>query len=247
MLANNEGQLEFKIIEFTHAMEQYLGHWFYRRFERVVSIFIMVLQLITLFNLLRSQQDFSSLSVLSAIIIAYLATDFINGLVHMFMDNNTSYSSIFGPYIAAFHLHHAKYIYQVRHPVKVYFYESGTKFWLVVYLFIVLVFQLYGHLSSTLQIGLVAVGIFSSLAEVSHYWCHNATKKNTIILWLQDKRILLSKAHHAAHHQADNTQYAFLNGATDPLLNLIARYCYSGYKNYSDKHTRAYIASSTKF
>ena len=166
--------------------------------------------------------------------------------VHMYMDNNTSYKSPVGPYIAAFHLHHAKYFYTKRHPLRVYFDESGTKFWLLLYLFVLTGMQFTICLGASLNTGLVAFGIFSSLAELSHYWCHNATEKNRLIVWLQNHYILLSETHHKAHHCSDNIQYAFLNGFTDPLINRIAQSCYKGYKNHADKHTRAYMQQALK-
>jgi hypothetical protein len=233
---------DVKVHEFTQAMETYLNHWFYQKFERVVSILIVSLQFITLLQLIYTYQAIPYYLFIVSLMVAYLATDFINGLVHMFMDNNTHYVSIFGPYVAAFHLHHAKYTYQIRHPIKVYFYESGTKFWLLVYLMTLMIWQFNVHLYTGHQIALVSFGIFSSLAEVSHYWCHHSSNTNKFIQWLQKNRILLSRKHHQAHHRADNIQYAFLNGLTDPILNVISRWCYKGYKQHADKHTAAYTS-----
>lgn len=230
-----------KVNEFIQAIQKYLNHWRYRSFERLVSFLIVSLQAITLFNLIYTYESTSYSGLILVLVIAYIVTDFVNGLVHMYMDNNTYYTSPAGPYIAAFHLHHAKYFYTERHPLKVYFDESGTKFWLLVYLVALVGIQLNFHLGVSLNTGLVAFGIFSSIAELSHYWCHNATDENRLILWLQNHHVLLSKKHHKAHHCSDNIQYAFLNGVTDPLINLIALYCCKGYKNHSDKHTRAYM------
>lgn len=233
--------LDNKVYEFTQAIQKYLDHARYKRLEILVSFSIVILQTITLFNLIFSYDYTSFFCFISVLMIAYIATDFINGLVHMYMDNNTRYISIGGPYVAAFHLHHAKYVYRRRHPLKVYFDESGTKFWLLVYLLFLVSVQLNVRLSVSLNIGLVSFGIFSSVAEVSHYWCHNATEKNKFILWLQNNYVLLSKKRHKAHHCFDNIQYAFLNGVTDPLINLIARWSYKGYKNNADKHTQIYL------
>ncbi|MFJ1269190.1 fatty acid desaturase CarF family protein [Legionella lytica] len=230
-----------KVNEFMHAIQKYLSHWRYKSFERLVSFLVISLQAMTLFNLIDTYESTSCFYLILVLIVAYIATDFINGLVHMYMDNNTYYNSAAGPYIAAFHLHHAKFFYTVRHPLRVYFDESGTKFWLLTYLLVLVGVQFSVHLSVFLNTGLVAFGIFSSIAELSHYWCHNATKKNRLILWLQNHHILLSKEHHKAHHCSDNTHYAFLNGVTDPLINLIARCYYQGYKNHADQHTRAYM------
>lgn len=232
--------LESKITQYAKAMYCYESNRIYQKIQRLVSVFIVALQTISLISLLVHHQECSVFGTLLVLITAYIVTDFINGLVHMYMDNNTNYSSIVGPFVAAFHLHHAHAVYQEKHPLQVYFYESGTKFWLLIYLIIIVSLQLLGQINTTLLIGLVAFSIFSSLAEVSHYWCHNATKKNKIILWLQNHHILLSKQHHLPHHHSDNIQYAFLNGVSDPLLNIIARTLFNGYKTNADKHAKIY-------
>lgn len=176
-MATLDSNSDSKVNEFVRAIQKYLSHWKYKSFERLVSFLIISLQAITLFKLIYSYESTSYFGLLLVLIIAYIATDFVNGLVHMYMDNNTYYKSPVGPYIAAFHLHHAKYFYTVRHPLRVYFDESGTKFWLVVYLFVLVGIQFNIHLGFSLNTGLVAFGIFSSVAELSHYWCHNATEK----------------------------------------------------------------------
>jgi hypothetical protein len=173
--SNSENKLDRKVNEFIQAIQKYLDHKSYKSFETLVSFLVITLQAITLFNLIYTYENTSYFYCTLVLVIAYVATDFVNGLVHMYMDNNTYYTSFFGPYIAAFHLHHAKSIYQIRHPLKVYFDESGTKFWLLVYLFFLVSIQLNGSLSVPLNVGLVAFGIFSSVADLSHYWCHNAT------------------------------------------------------------------------
>ncbi len=203
---NSKNNLDRKVNEFTQAIQKYLEHGSYQRFEILVSFLIVILQGITLFNLVHTYKSTPFLYLVSALLLAYVTTDFINGLVHMYMDNNTHYTSIVGPYVAAFHLHHAKYVYQRRNPLKVYFDESGTKFWLLIYLLFLLGVQLKVRLSVPTNTGLVAFGIFSSIAELSHYWCHNATEKNRLVLWLQNNYVLLSKKHHKAHHCFDNTQ-----------------------------------------
>lgn len=237
---SKEDPLDSKIVDYAHAMDSYQNNGIYQKIQRLVSVFIVALQSISLISLLTHHRECSVFGTLLVLITAYIVTDFINGLVHMYMDNNTNYSSIVGPFVAAFHLHHAHAVYQEKHPLQVYFFESGTKFWLLMYLILVVSLQLLGQINTTLLTGLVGFGIFSSLAEVSHYWCHNATKKNTVILWLQKHRILLSKKHHLPHHHSDNTQYAFLNGVSDPLLNIIARSLFDGYKTNADRHAKIY-------
>lgn len=222
-------------------MQRYSQSKFYPGLERINSFLILVLQALTLLKLVSTYDGTRLIVLLAAFIVAYVLTDFINGLVHMYMDNNTHYSSLIGPFISSFHLHHSRLRYTYRSALKVYVYESGTKFWLLAYLIALSCVQHSAGLNYSLNLCLVSVGILSSLAEVSHFWCHNATKKNKIIYRLQKYRILLAKQHHLAHHKQDNTHYAFLNGMTDPLLNKISRYCYAGYKNHADQHTQAYL------
>lgn len=223
------------------AMQRYNHTKIYTCLERMNSILVLFLQATTLFNLIHQYDGTNFILLLVSFILAYILTDFINGLVHMYMDNNTHYTSIIGPFISSFHLHHSRLRYHYRSALKVYVYESGTKFWLLAYLTGLGVAQISLLMAFPLNLCLVSIGILSSMAEVSHYWCHNTTRKNKIINKLQKYRILLSKQHHAAHHRKDNTHYAFLNGMTDPLLNKISHYYYVGYKNHADRHTLAYI------
>lgn len=243
LAVSKDSNFELKCLEFSHAIEKYHARHVYRYFEFMISVMIVALQGMTLLKMGLDCHELSALGACIAIVLAYLITDFVNGLVHMYMDNNTRYTSLFGPFIAMFHFHHSQPKYTQRHPFKIYFYESKTKFWLFIYLVILIGFQFKFNLPSAVNLGLVCIGVFSSLAEVSHYWCHNATNKNTIIRMLQRCRILLSRRHHALHHISDNTQYAFLNGLTDPLLNLIARHFFDGYKNNADQHAKEYRSS----
>jgi sterol desaturase/sphingolipid hydroxylase (fatty acid hydroxylase superfamily) len=56
--------------------------------------------------------------------------------------------------------------------------------------------------------------------------------------------LLLSKRHHAHHHLEDNMNYAFLNGFSDPVLNVIAKRYYPGYKTTTDRHFACYDSGS---
>lgn len=238
--------LTLKVAAFSHAIHAYQTHWFYRHCGQFVSFFIVLLQLVTTIQLYQTYNNTHPFMLLLIFILAYIITDFINGLVHMIMDNNTAYTNYAGPFIAAFHLHHASPQYTRRHPLKVYFDESGSKFWLLVYLLLLVFTQAIWPLSYGVYFGLVCVGVLSSFAELSHYWCHNATPKNRIIKYLQHYHILLSPNRHAIHHTADNTQYCFLNGSADALVNYIARRCYKGYQQHADQHLAGYAALTRK-
>jgi sterol desaturase/sphingolipid hydroxylase (fatty acid hydroxylase superfamily) len=181
---------------------------------------------------------------LLALVSAYLLTDFINGLVHMYMDNNDRYDSIDGPLVANFHLHHKTPVYKKHNLLVVYFTETGSKVWLMGYLLLVLALQAVFNLNGTILYTLVYIGILSSVAEVSHYLCHSSTAP--VAMFLARIGLLLSKRHHAPHHLRDNNGYAFLNGFTDPLLNLIAAACCKGYKQHTDLHYANYVATDTE-
>ena len=118
--------LETKLEEFTLAMDKYKSQAFYIHSCLAISVMVVLLQAISLLHLFQNYSDTNPLILMIIFIAAYIVTDFVNGLVHMYMDNNTNYTSLVGPFVSAFHLHHSKLIYVKRHPIKVYFYESGT-------------------------------------------------------------------------------------------------------------------------
>ncbi len=225
--------------QYAEAMGRYSNG--YRQFGLAVSATIIALQAVTLM-----QVPWGSIGVLNyafCIVIAYLVTDFVNGLVHMIMDNTDRYQSAVGPLIAAFHLHHKTPRYRDSNPVKIYVLESGSKLWLVPYLAAVVSAQMLLALPALVSLILALVGVLSSMAEVSHYLCHNSP--NPLVRLLQRCRLLLPPAHHSVHHTLDNTHYAFLNGLTDPLLNAIARRTCRGYMDRSDLHAKSYQGPGT--
>ena len=232
-----------KYLEYEEAMNIYHKNIFYNKSGLMVSICIMILQFITLINI-KWSSDMISFNFLIYFIVAYLLTDLISGLVHMYMDNNTNYTSLFGPFIAAFHLHHKKPKYRDNNPISIYFFESGTKFWLIPYLLLVIYIQINYEIPHSCNFILVCIGILSSFSEVSHYLCHNSN--NEFVKALQELYILLPPKHHRVHHIEDNKHYAFLNGVSDPVLNILAKYVYNGYKNNSDLHTQHYTGMLTE-
>lgn len=179
---------------------------------------------------------------ISAFIAAYLLTDFLNGLVHMIMDHKESYDSVYGPLVANFHLHHQTPMYTKKPLAVVYFYETGAKIWLVPFLLVILFLIVNTGLNPIALHLLVYIGVLSSVAEVSHYLCH--TSDSRIADFLARIGILLSRKHHTPHHEQDNTNYAFLNGASDPLINLIARNFFAGYKTTTDQHFSRYAGGT---
>jgi len=229
-------ELSAKQEQFKRAMERYNTGIGYAVLGRAVSSIIISLQLYLLLRIW--SQSIGVYWQVFALLAAYLLTDFMNGLVHMYMDNNDAYDSLFGPLIANFHLHHKVPLYRKSNLLMVYFTESGSKLWLVFYLLGVVALQGRFEMNAPLLYVLVYTGILSSVAELSHYLCH--TSRSSLARFLASSGLLLAKRHHAEHHLHDNKNYAFLNGCTDPLLNRIAAACCKGYKNNTDLHYATY-------
>jgi hypothetical protein len=234
-------ELSLKQKQFNAAMDLYRTRIRYKIIGFAVSILNLTLQCFLLYRVW--PQSIGMLRQLVSLGVAYLLTDFINGLVHMYMDNNDRYDSCDGPLIANFHLHHKVPQYRRHNLLVVYFMESGSKVWLVWYLLLVLGLSFF-NIPPTLYYLLVYTGILSSVAEVSHYLCHTSTALPVRIL--AGCGLLLSKRRHARHHLQDNCNYTFLNGVTDPLVNMIAARLCGGYKQRSDLHFANYdVADNT--
>ncbi|NQV41079.1 MAG: hypothetical protein HQ506_01890 [Candidatus Marinimicrobia bacterium] len=213
-------------------MDLYRAQKVYVAFSKLVATLNVSLQVVLLYFIWDIQLGLAGQVV--AFILAFVLTDFLNGLVHMIMDHKESYDSFYGPLVANFHLHHQTPKY-TRHSLPlVYFNESGAKIWLVPFLMLTLFFVMNYSFNPFLIHTLVYIGILSSVAEVSHYLCHTSDSK--VAHFLARIGILLSREHHAPHHEKDNMNYAFLNGMSDPLINLIARTFFAGYKNTTDQH-----------
>ena len=225
-------ELSEKQMQFNAAMERYQRLSRYEIFNTSVSTANVSLQVYLMYRIWPHPIGLAWQGV--ALLVAFVLTDLVNGLVHMVMDNSDRYDSIFGPFIANFHLHHKVMQYKKRNLVVVYCNESGSKVWLVGYLAAVcLLLGRSGTHPLALHV-LVYVGILSSVAEVSHYLCHSSD--SALAMRLGNMRVLLPKRHHARHHLEDNKNYAFLNGCTDPLLNLFAAVLFKGYKHTTDTH-----------
>jgi hypothetical protein len=246
MPKQEQALFDLKCAEYAEAIEKYQTIPVYTRVEKGVSIGVVSLQIFSLFQLFLDCHSVTSGWVIVTLCLIYVATDFFNGLIHLFLDNNTNYTNLVGPYVAAFHLHHSLLRYQDNTIIKIYFEESGHKIWLVFYLGVLVLLQMLAVLPVYLNLALVSFGLLSSFAELSHYWCHNLKNRRGVIARLQKWGFLLSMHHHKVHHQTDNRHYAFLNGMTDPLINKIADFLYSGYKNHADQHVLAYRARCMK-
>ena len=234
--AATEDRLRLKRAQFNAAMALYEGRRRYVVFGKVVAAANVSLQVFLLYR--ASAHSLGPAGQLLVFAAAYLAADFVNGLVHMHTDCMDDYESPGGPLIANFHLHHKRPRYQ-DHPLPlVYFNESGSKVWLVPCLAAAALLTYAPGVSPALVWGLAYFGVLSSVAEVSHYLAHNSTARWALLLGRA--RLLLDKRLHARHHLEDNVSYTFLNALTDPLADLVAKRFYPGYKRGTDLHYADY-------
>ena len=221
-------------------MELYRTNKSYTAFSSLVATLNVSMQMALIYSIWDVPLGIAG--QIAAFILAFVLTDFLNGLVHMIMDHQESYDSFYGPLVANFHLHHQTPKY-TKHPLPmVYFNETGAKIWLVPFLMLTLFFLINYSFSPLVLHTLVYMGILSSVAEVSHYLCHTSDSKAAH--FLARMGILLSREHHTPHHESDNMNYAFLNGMSDPLINLIARIFFTGYKNTTDQHFIKYASGA---
>lgn len=222
-------------------MALYEGRARYRWIGHAASTANVALQSAFAILALRAPMDWAwHVAVFGA---AYLLADFINGLVHLYMDGNDDYTSPAGPLVAAFHLHHRTPLYKKNPLIVVYFHETGSKLWLVPVLLAGILWAALAQPHPAVVWLLTWFGILSSVAEVSHYRCHVPDSRTAKLFG--NYGLLLSKRHHARHHREDNVSYAFLSGITDPLIDMIARRCSRGYKETTDRHYAGYQGGDT--
>jgi len=227
--------------EFLRAISLYETVPFYKWTGIAVSVANVSLQAWLVFHGMRGWSGI--LSEVAAFVAAVLVADFVNGVVHLVMDRASGYRSFVGPFVANFHLHHRIPAYRRRNLFAVCFLESGSKFWLVAWLAVTaLVLPVVMSWSPAWAHFLVWTGILSSWAEVSHYMCH--TTRYRAQGALERIGLVLSRRGHSRHHAEDNVDYAFLNGWTNPVLNILAKRISPGYKAGTDQHMALYKATT---
>ncbi len=239
----NEPELREKQLQFNRAMDRYGSKLRYTAVNRIVSFINIAFQ--PVFLIYAFLTPVSPETHLIVFLAAYTAADLVNGIVHMILDNSSGYTGWTGPFVAAFHLHHRNPRYKVRNIMSVYVGEAGFKIWLAIYSLAAGAVILFADIPGPLIYGLVYFNIFSCIAEVSHYCCH--VPDPPIPRKFRTLRLLLPKKYHMRnHHFRDNHSYAFLNGMSDPLLNLIARLFFKGYKSTTDLHYALYTGEDTE-
>lgn len=234
MLDETDPAISEKTRRFQTAIARYDGSPRYRAFGVAVSLVVVGCQAGLVFKALANPPEWAFASALA--IAAFVATDFVNGMVHLWMDHNDRYGGSAGPLVAQFHLHHRTPRYRRRPLAAVYFLESGSKIWLALVLAGAML--LAPFLPALALWFLACFGVLSSVAEVSHYLCH--TSGSRWVTRLGRLRILLPRDHLRIHHRNDNRGYCFLNGMCDPVVDWIAHRFYTGYKHGTDRHFALY-------
>lgn len=71
---------------------------------------------------------------------------------------------------------------------------------------------------------LLALGVFTILAQVPHYFAH-VPNPPKIVVWLQEAGLMIHPDHHAGHHNGTFDQnYCILTGWNDIWLNKVIKY-----------------------
>jgi hypothetical protein len=96
--------LQAKMAEFDAAYRLYVSRPLYPRLLGLNATLIVALQAASLG--LMTQLAVPPWGWVLVFALAYLLTDLLNGLIHLYMDNNDNYRSVIGPFVAAFHVHH---------------------------------------------------------------------------------------------------------------------------------------------
>lgn len=147
-------------------------------------------------------------------------SDFISGLVHIYLDNSkVNYSETINDfYKIGFQVHHLYPNFQWScHKEFQPHYEANTIFVLNIVISIINVL--------TVNLTILHFTLYLTLImQMNHYWCHSIiTKKHVpyIIHKLQDIGILLSYKTHSTHHKTYDNNFCLLTGWNDKLFNYI--------------------------
>lgn len=235
-------ELHNQVAACHRALDAYHRQSGYTWLRRAVSGLVLLGQFVLLFQSWLAPTGW--LAGALALVLAWLLADLINGLIHLWMDHNQQYSGWAGPLVAAFHLHHRRPRYEEKPLWRVYVHESGFKLWLPPILGLVWLADATLGLPPVLLRLLAAFALFSSLAELSHFICHNRDGKGWRLLARMG--LLLDRRHHARHHREDNVSYAFLNGWSDRLIDWLAARAFSGYKQGTDLHVATWQGDSSQ-
>ena len=164
--------------------------------------------------------SFNQINILTMIqfFLSYLLTDFISGIVHLYLDNsNIKFDySLTDYYRTGFEIHHTFPTWQwLIDPEYKPQYEMLT-------LFVPMLFLLYINILSFNSIFITFITLFSLLMQYFHYSAHafiHGKKIPTIIRFLQKYNVIISPETHRIHHIYFDRNYTILNGWTNFIFN----------------------------
>ncbi len=176
-----------------------------------------------LFYLLPQVMQFAGV-IIVALVLGWLAADFITGLIHWFGDTWGKPSwPILGKYfIEDFRIHHIE-------PQKIcehdFVYMCASSFFFAPYvivggIYILLQGDVVGVFVGTI---IVSMAMWGALTNLFHKWAHdNPVNVPRLAKWLQRTRIILSPDHHQVHHTYPHlSYYAITNGWVNYVLEKI--------------------------
>ena len=165
-------------------------------------------------------------------VISYLTTDFISGLVHIYLDHSaiTNDGSVLDAQRKGFRHHHYHVKEKLLRPSYEPHYEMN-------YLFpytIILTFVARAIPHNDIRAFLVYFAIMVSLFQACHLYAHariymdthDKAKVPSFLCFLQDSHIILNHQHHQQHHTHPEfaINFAIFHGHTNWLLNSFYNY-----------------------
>lgn len=153
-------------------------------------------------------------------LFASIISDFISGLVHIYLDNSkVNYIETINDYFKiGFQIHHLFPNFQWTCYNKFQpHYEANTIFFSNILISLINVFT-YNSLV------VYYVLYLTLIMQMNHYWCHALiTKKPVpyIVYKLQDFGLLLYYKKHAKHHSTYDNSFCLLSGCCDPIFDYL--------------------------
>lgn len=151
-------------------------------------------------------------------VFAYLAADFLSGLVHFLADNFGSYETpVIGPgFIDAFREHHVDPKGITTHD----FVDTNGNnslvaipFMLLVWLAVPVALTVWGYLFGVFALFLC---LATFLTNQLHKWAHMETPPAPVA-WLQRRGVILSAEHHDVHHESPYDTYYCITAGSGTL------------------------------
>ena len=160
---------------------------------------------------------YTDVSIINLLLLVYL-TDFISGLLHIFLDDYTGDNSYIKPHAKGFQNHHADPKEFTQRPIFTVFTEPGHS---------VILFNLINSYFLNFYF-LLFTGLVN-IVQLSHYQAHCINHKTFskpiayCFITLQKYGLILSTESHSKHHQTFDNNFCILTGWANPVLNKLYR------------------------